>query len=146
MGLRQAGTALCSFSSQILGADLIIAVQLTGTDRQPCRQEFFNVKGVLFVIIRQIFIVRVLGNIVLVGEKRPDAAYLQKTLAAVHDGQFINGHQILTQLLIILTVGFLGALRDAGIIHVDGLFPQQRVPAFQRGFFLSSEEQAGVMR
>ena len=96
METEQAGTALCTLSLQILGADLIIAVHLTGTDRQPCRQEFFNVKGVLFVIIRQIFIVRVFGNIVLTGEKRSDTPDLQEAFTAVHHGELVNRHQIFT--------------------------------------------------
>ena len=34
--------------------------------------------------------------------------------------------------------------RDAGVIHINRFFPQQGAPAFQGGFLLSSQEQAGI--
>ena len=71
-GFRQAGTALCSLRLQFLRSYLIIAVQLAGMDGQPCGQKLFNIKGVLRGIIRQVFIVRVFGNIVFAGEEGAD--------------------------------------------------------------------------
>ena len=41
-------------------------------------------------------------------------------------------------------MGFLIAFGDAGVIHVDGLFPKQGIPAFQRGLFLASQEKGSV--
>ena len=41
-------------------------------------------------------------------------------------------------------MGFLVAFGDAGVIHIDGLFSQQGVPAFQRGFLLASQEKGSV--
>lgn len=61
-------------------------------------------------------------NIVLAGEEGAHASDLQQTFPAVHDGQLVHRHQILSQLLKVLAVGFLSAFRDAGVIHVDGLF------------------------
>ena len=69
-------------------------------------------------------------NIVLSGQEGPDAAHLQQTLPAVHHGKLIHGHQIFAQFLKVLAVGFLRALRDAGVIHINGFFPQQGAPAF----------------
>ena len=87
-------------------------------------------KGIFRGIIRQVFIVRVFRNIVLAGEERPDAPDLQEAFPAVHHGQFVHRHQILSQFLKILSVGFLAAFGDAGVIHVDGLFSEQEFQLF----------------
>ena len=52
-----------------------------------------DVKYVLLIVVPGQLIVWVLGQIVLVREKRPDTAQLQDALAAVHDGQFIPAHE-----------------------------------------------------
>ena len=54
---------------------------------------FLDVKHVLLIIVAGQLIVGMLGQIVLVGEERPDAAQLQDALSAVHDGQFIPAHK-----------------------------------------------------
>ena len=95
-GFRQAGTALCSLRLQFLRSYLIIAVQLAGMDGQPCGQKLFNIKGVLRGIIRQVFIVRVFGNIVFAGEEGADAPDLQEAFPAIHHGKLVYRHQILS--------------------------------------------------
>ena len=54
---------------------------------------FFDVKHVLLIIVAGQLIVWVLGQVILVGQKGPDAAQLQDALAAVHDGQLIPTHK-----------------------------------------------------
>ena len=51
---------------------------------------------------------------------------------------------LLAQLLKVLPVAFLRALGDACVIQVNGFLAEQGVPAFQRGFFLAAQKQAGV--
>lgn len=52
-----------------------------------------DVKHILLVVVAGQLVVGMLGEIVFVGEKRPDAPQLQNALAAVHDRQFIAAHK-----------------------------------------------------
>ena len=54
---------------------------------------FLDVKHIFLVVIPCQLVVEVMGQIVLVGEERPDTAQLQATLATVHDGQLIPAHK-----------------------------------------------------
>ena len=49
---------------------------------------FLDVEHIFLVVVPCQLVVGVLGQIVLVGEERPDTAQLEDALAAVHDGQF----------------------------------------------------------
>ena len=110
--------------NQIFGCDFIITVSFTGTHRHPGRKKLFDIKSVLLIKIGKQFVIWVFGYIVFPGEERPHTPDLQQTFTPVHDRQFIHRHQILSQLLKILSVGFLIAFCDTGVIQVDGLFPQ----------------------
>ena len=79
---------------QFFRRDLIVGVQLSGTYRQSCRQVFLYVKGVLFVKIRKIFVIRVFGNVILPGQEGTHAPDLQEAFSAVHHRKLVNGHQI----------------------------------------------------
>ena len=70
-------------------------------DSQPAVQILRHIKCVLFAAVRKVFILRMLGYIEFVAKKGADALHLQDTLAAVHDSQFVRGHQLFTQLLIV---------------------------------------------
>lgn len=50
---------------------------------EPVREELFNVKFIFGVCIRQVFVIPVLRDIKLIGQKRPHAAKLQDALGAV---------------------------------------------------------------
>ena len=55
-------------------------------------QIFFNIEGVVGVVVRGQLVVRVLGQVILVAQKRSDATQLQNTLAAVqHRQQLLPG-------------------------------------------------------
>ena len=56
-------------------------------------EELLNVKEVSFVIVAGQLVVGVLGQVILVRQKGPDAPQLQDALAAVHDGQFVPAHE-----------------------------------------------------
>ena len=52
---------------------------------EPVVKELLDVKEVLLVVISGQLVIGVLGQIILVRQKGPDAAQLQDTLAAVHN-------------------------------------------------------------
>ena len=66
---------------------------ITGVDFFFSVQIFFNIEGVFGVIVRGQLVVGVLGQVVLVAQKRSDATQLQNTLAAVQHRQFIPAHK-----------------------------------------------------
>lgn len=76
------------------GVDLIHVADLVGTELQPGPQKSLNVKGVFQVGVSGVLVVGVLGDVVLVRQKRAHAAQLEDALAAVHDGQLILAHQL----------------------------------------------------
>ena len=79
-------SALCVYFIYI--ADLI------GLEFQPCGQERFNVKSVLFVCVGCVFEIGVLGDVVLIRKERTHTAQLEDTLAAIHNSKLILAHQL----------------------------------------------------
>ena len=78
-----------------------------------------DIKGVSLIIIRRILIIRMLGQIIFVGEERPHAAQLQDAFPAVHDLKLIHGQKVVTQFLIIQRVGLLPAPTFPCVVGVD---------------------------
>lgn len=72
----------------------------------PGIQELLNVKGEFLVEICRIFVVWVLRQVILIGQERTHAAKLQDALTAIHHGQLISAHELLTQLLIVGSVAW----------------------------------------
>lgn len=95
---------------------LVHVVDLLSFWLQPDGQETLYVKGVSLVAVRQILVVGVLRDVVLVRQEGPDAAQLQDALAAVQDRQLVHAGKLLAQLLIIQGVGGLPAPALAGIV------------------------------
>lgn len=60
----------------------------------PGIQILFNVEGELFIIIGCVLVVRVLRQIVFIGQEGTNASQLQDAFAAVHDCQFIPAHKL----------------------------------------------------
>ena len=60
----------------------------------PGIQELLDVEGQFLVIIGCVFVVRVLGQIIFVGQEGPDTSQLQDALAAIQDGQLIPAHEL----------------------------------------------------
>ena len=56
---------------------------------EPAVKKLLNVKEVLLVVVAGQLVIGVLGQVILVGQKRPDAPQLQDALTAVHDSQFV---------------------------------------------------------
>ena len=57
-------------------------------------KELLDVKHIFLVVVPCQLIVGVLCQVILVGQKRPDAPQLQDALAAVHDSQFVPAHKL----------------------------------------------------
>ena len=73
-------------------------------------------ESVAGIIVGQVFVVRMLCDVVLVRKKRPDTAKLENALAAVENRQLIDRSEVLPQFLIIEAVGNFAAPAFAGII------------------------------
>ena len=56
-------------------------------------QELLDIEGVLGVIIGGVLVVRVLGQVVLVAQKRAHTPQLKDALAAIQHRQFIPAHK-----------------------------------------------------
>ena len=63
-------------------------------------------------------------NIVLLTEKRPHPAYLQNTLASVHGCNFVLAHQLLSEFLVVQSVGGLRAPVFALVVAVNRFLAQ----------------------
>lgn len=79
------------------------------------REELFNVKLIFGVCIRQVFVIPVLRDIKLIGQKRPHAAKLQDALGAVQHGKLIHCSEVFAELLVVKAVGDLAATAFAGV-------------------------------
>ena len=82
---------------------------------EPVREELFNVKFIFWVCIRQVFVIPVLRDIKLIGQKRPHAAKLQDALGAVQHGKLIHRSEVFAELLVVKAVGDLAAAALAGV-------------------------------
>lgn len=82
---------------------------------EPVREELFNVKFIFGVCIRQVFVILVLCDIKLIGQKRPHAAKLQDALGAVQYGKLIHGSKVFSELLVVETVRDLAPSAFTGI-------------------------------
>lgn len=106
---------------QLGGVNIQKLVFLLWADPEASGQIPFDIKGIFLVGIGKALAIRMGSYIVFPGKKGPNTAHLQQTLAAVHHGQLVNAQKILAQLLEILTVTFLVALGDAGVVSLKKL-------------------------
>ena len=90
----------------------------------PPIQILLNIKGIILAVIRRVLIIWMLRKVVFIGTKRPDAAQLQNTFSSVHNCDFVLCHQLLSQFLIVQSVGDFLAPVFGGIEAVDGFLPQ----------------------
>ena len=86
---------------------------------------FFNIKAVLFVIVRQIPVILMFADVIFIREERPDTTKLQDTFSAVHNCYFILAHQLLPCFLVIHTIGTLASPRIRGIIKINRFLSQK---------------------
>ena len=104
-------------------------------------QVAFHVKSILRTIIRKLFILWVACYIIFVREKWPNTLHLKYAFAVVHHSDLIGTHQVLPQLLKILSMTFLIALGHTGVIEINRLFAKHLGDFFQGAAFLSSQKQ-----
>lgn len=93
------------------------------------------------MIIRKLFILWVACYVVLIREKWPDSLHLKNTFAVVHHRNLIRTHQVLPQLLKILSMTFLIALGHTGVIEINRLFAKYLGDFFQGTSLFSSQKQ-----
>ena len=67
---------------------------------QAVIEKLLDVEHILLVVVAGQLIVGVLGQVVLVRQKGPNAAQLEDALAAVHDRKFIPAHEFMPGLLV----------------------------------------------
>ena len=113
-------------------------------DLHPPSDKPLHVKGVLRVCIGQIFVMRMLCNVILARQKRAHTAKLQDALAAVQHFKLIHGQQAFTELLVIQAVRRFASPRFACVVGVDGLSPKRFGQGFERRRLFAAEKQARV--
>ena len=109
-------------------------------DLHPPSDKSLHVKGILRVCIRQIFVMRMLCNVILARQKRAHAAKLQDALAAVQHFKLIHGQQAFTELLVIQAVRRFASPRFACVVGVDGLAPKRFGQSFERRRLFAAEK------
>ena len=105
------------------GLQLAALKNIIRPNGQPAPQIFLNIKVVLLAGIQQIFVLRVLGNVKFVAEKRSDALHLLDTLAFVHHRQFVHVHERPAQFLVIDAHAALASSGIRCVIAVYGFLP-----------------------
>jgi len=115
-----------------------------GFQPQTVVEELLDVKAVLLVSVRRVLEIGVLGQVVLVRQKRPHAPQLEDALAAVQHRKLVHGRKLMAEFLEVLAVGFLAALADARVVAVYGLLAQGGGKLFQGGRLRAAEENTGV--
>ena len=72
-------------------------------------KETLYVKGVSLIVIGCEGIEGVLGDVVFLRQKRPYAPELEDALASVQNRQFVDAHELFTELLVVQGMGNLPA-------------------------------------
>ena len=119
-------------------------VDLIRFRHQPCGEVFLDIKGVPWVRVRQILIIGMFGDVVLIREEGAYAPKLQDALAAVQHRQLVYRGKVFAQLLIVQAVGHLPSTALAGVEGVDGLFPQRLIQLLQRAGLLAAQKDGAV--
>ena len=115
-------------------------VLLIGFEFQPAFEEALDVKRVLGIRVRQVFVIRMLRNVVFVRQKRSYAAQLQNAFSPIHHSQLVNGHQLLSQLLKVGRARGFPSPALARVKRVDG-FPAERFgQLLERRFLFAAKE------
>ncbi len=115
-----------------------------GAKLQSLFQELLNIKFILLVIAGSKLVIRMFSQVVLVGKERSDTSKLQDTFAAIHDTEFIDGHQIMAELLVIQGMAFPSAFAFTCIIGIDRLFAQCLIEILHGSRFTTAQEDLAV--
>ena len=104
---------------------LVHVVFLVGLELEAVGHILFDVEGVLRVGVGEIFVVAMLRDVVLIRQKRAQAAELEDALAAVEGGEVVHAHELAPELLVVQAVRRLPAPALAGVVGVYGLAAQR---------------------
>ena len=91
---RSNHSLLSGTSFTVCGVNLVYVADLVGLELQPGGQKTLDVKGIFLVVVSQIDVVGVLGDVVLVRQEGPDAPELEDALAAVQNCQLIHAGKV----------------------------------------------------
>ena len=123
---------------------LVHVVFLVGLELEAAGHILFDVEGVLRVGVGEVFVIWVAGDVVLVRQKRAQAADLEDALAAVEGGEVVHAHELAPELLVVQAVRRLPAPALAGVVGVYGLAAQRLAQLLERAWLRAAEEQAGI--
>ena len=107
-------------------------------------QELLDIEGVLGVIVGGELVVGVLGQVVLVAQKRAHAPQLQDALAAIQNCQLIPAHKFVTEFLIVGAIAWAIATGIRIVVAVDGFLAECFGKIFQGGRLAAAEENLAV--
>ena len=105
---------------------------------------FFNIKRIFGVVVGGQFIVWMLGQVVLVAQKRAHAPQLQDALAAIQHRQFIPAHKFVTEFLIVGAIAWAIATSIGTVVTVDGFLAECFGKIFQGGRLAATEKNLAV--
>ena len=103
-------------------------------------QELLDVECILGIIVGRELIVGMLGQIVLVREKRTHSSKLQDALAAVQHGQLVPAHKLVTKFLVVGAVAGAVAASIRIVEAIDRLLAKCLGQFFQRGRFTAAQK------
>ena len=111
--------AVSSWASSGLVVGLVYLVHvvfLVGLERQAAGHILFDVEGVLRVGVGEIFVVGMLRDVVLIRQKRAQAADLEDALAAIESGEVVHAHELAPELLVVQAVRRFTTPALAGVV------------------------------
>ena len=123
---------------------LVHVVFLVGLELEAAGHILFDVEGVLRVGVGEVFVIWVAGDVVLVRQKRAQAADLEDALVAVEGGKVVHAHELAPELLVVQAVRRLTPTRFTRVVGVDGLLAQRLAQFLERARLRAAEEQAGI--
>ena len=111
--------AVFSWASSGLVVGLIYLVHLVflvGLELEAAGHILFHVKGVALVGVGEVLVVGMLRYVVLIRQKRAQAAELEDALAAVEGGKVVHAHELAPELLVVQRVRRFTAPALAGVV------------------------------
>lgn len=95
---------------------LVHVVFLVGLELEAMGHILFDVEGVLRVGVREVLVVGVLRDVVLIAQERAQAADLEDALAAVEGGKVVHAHEFAPELLVVQAVRRFPAARFTRVV------------------------------
>lgn len=99
---------------------------------------------ICLVIVRQLFVSGMFGDVIFIGEEWPDTTHLKDALSSVHDCKLVLAHQFLSSFLVVHSIAAAGATGIAGVVEINGLLAEHSRHLFQCAGFFAAQEQCAV--